>query len=97
MITEIKDTLLILGTTEEHRDELKVVLSENYNLLEAQNITQCLMLLENNRKYVAMLIINAPDVTNDEIRMLSDAVNAGKNNEIPIIFIADSKTGLELE
>lgn len=97
MITEIKDTLLILGTTEEHRDELKVVLSENYNLLEAQNITQCLMLLENNRKYVAMLIINAPDVTNDEIRMLSDAANAGKKNEIPLIFIADSHTGLELE
>ena len=63
------DTLLLGGGTPESRRIIRNNLGENYYLLEAGNIRQTLLLLEQNRGYIAAVLLDmtAPEVTGREL------------------------------
>ena len=55
------DTLLLAGTSKEHRAALRSILSENFNLLEATGSSQALRLLEQNYSCIAAVLLDVTD------------------------------------
>ena len=82
------DTLLVAGGNKEHRETLRHILSEGFNLLEAAGTTQALRLLEQNMDCIAAILL---DITEPSA---IDATETGKQKfadviqEVPLIIIS---------
>lgn len=59
------DTLLIACGTKESRKLLRDIFSENYNLLEAGNVRQAMLLLEQNKRCIASVLL---DISSEDAR-----------------------------
>lgn len=59
------DTLLVCSHVRENRQELRRVFSDSYNLLEAANARQMILLLNQNIGCVAAVLV---DITNLEVQ-----------------------------
>ena len=82
------DTLLVAGGNKEHREMLRHILSEGFNLLEAAGTTQALRLLEQNMACIAAILLDitdnsAIDPSEDTKQGFADVVQ-----EIPLIIIS---------
>ncbi|MBQ6720029.1 MAG: diguanylate cyclase [Oscillospiraceae bacterium] len=79
------DTLLIACGTRESREQLRSILGESYNLLEAGNIRQGKLLLEQNRSCIAAMILDITagvEVEEDLFRQRTDGQHV-----VPVIVI----------
>ncbi|MBQ3122633.1 MAG: diguanylate cyclase [Firmicutes bacterium] len=97
MPAEHKDTLLIVGSSLELRLEMREAFKNVYNLLEAETVEQTVMFLSNNSSYIALVLVDMPEISTDEINALVSAVGQGTNKEIPLVLLANEEIGRELE
>jgi len=82
-----RDTILLAGGTAEHRKMLRAVLKESYNLLEAANTQQAILLLQQNSHCIAAAIldITSPKKLSNKVLLQSDFTAA--LDHAPVIVI----------
>ena len=86
---ERHDTLLISSSLAEHRTHLREVLGEGYNLLEAENISQTMLLLRQNIGCIAALVLDVSQRKLLEHPAFSQQENVQCLRRIPVIVIAE--------
>ena len=97
MISRLKDTLLLLGDSSSDRAQLREIFSSTFDLLEAENVAQAHMLLQQNRACIAAVLADLPLSAEDDVRRLVSSCLHGTPDELPLIlFITPTQTG-ELE
>lgn len=82
------DTLLLSGGTPENRKMLRSILEGSYNLLEALNIQQTLLLMEQNVDCIAAVLM---DITGPETyhrELLTQIQASTLFQDVPVIIIA---------
>lgn len=85
-----RDTLLISSDTREKRVALSSIFEKNYNILQASNIYQTNILLEQNSHYISAAIIDTSSYksfSDDELTAMSRAT---KNPDIPVLVIVST-------
>jgi len=98
MPDRLKDTLLLVGDAKSDRVNLRKIFSSSYNLLEAENSTQAIMLLEQNRNCIAAVLADLSSDSGDDLKAMIAANRAGTADEIPIIvLITPTGTGVREE
>ena len=70
MISRLKDTILLVGNSQE-RATLRSVFDSDYDLLEAENTLQAAMLLAQNGHCIAAVLADLPFDDDTAIRALS--------------------------
>ncbi len=98
MVSRLKDTLLLLGSTDSDRVQLRKIFRSAYNLLEAENLTQARLLLAQNSGCIAAVLADLPLFVSEDVRRLSSFCFHGTPEEIPVIlFISPDGTGAQEE
>ena len=90
------DTLLISSNSAESRVHLRDVLGEGFNLLEAVNVRQTLLLLEQNISCVAALLLDIAQMEALEEAALQEPAHTALLQRVPVIVISrdDDPVGL---
>ena len=81
------DTLLIACASAETRKMLREILQENYNLLEASNSQQTILLLEQNIQCIAAVILDISDPTTVNQQLLTAPDSVALLTQMPIIVL----------
>lgn len=90
---EKHDTLLIASGSAENRAHLRDVLGEGFNLLEAVNIKQTMLLLKQNINCIAALLLDITHMTDADKSQIQLQENVGLLHSVPIIiFVEDDDT-----
>jgi len=89
MGARLKDTLLIVGDANSSRGDLREIFRETYHILEAENLAQAILLLEQNADCVALSIMEIDTPTPDEMKRLTEVAFMGTEKEIPIVVLVD--------
>ena len=92
MLSRLKDTILLVGDADSARADLRNIFRESFNLLEAENVAQAVMLLEQNHSCIALTMMDLPSPAPEEMRRLMDATHVGTDAEIPTVALVDSST-----
>ena len=92
MKSGMKDTLLLIGDENSDRAELHSIFESRYYLLEAENITQGTLLLQQNRPCIAAVIADIPLTDEDAVRNLVKTGNPHTESELPILFLVSPDT-----
>ncbi len=90
------DTLLIACGSQTSRNHLRSVLQERFNLLEAHNTRQMLLLLEQNLHCIASVVL---DISNWDVidrDIFSDSHTVELLRQLPVIVIADKESYQDL-
>ena len=94
MKSRYKDTLLLIGDANSDRKMLHDIFESSYYLLEAENAAQGLLLLEQNLRYIAAVLVDIPLDHGDGLRALVEAARPDEENNIPVVaIITPSGTG----
>ena len=95
MPNRIKDTLLLVGDADSSRSNLRDIFKDSYNLLEAENLAQALLLLEQNAECILLILVDvlAPDKI--ETKQLMEATLLGGNQKIPVVVFIDTDAAEE--
>ncbi len=93
---ERHDTLLIACGSRESRDHLRSVLKTRFNLLEATNTQQMLLLLEQNLACIAAVVLDISnwDVVDESIH--TDPAATALLKQLPVIIVADKESYQDL-
>ncbi len=93
---ERHDTLLIACGSRESRLQLRSALEKRFNLLEASNTRQMILLLEQNLDCIASVVLDISnwDVIDKELQTDKHAVSLLK--QIPVIVVADKESYQDL-
>jgi putative two-component system response regulator len=87
------DTLLITSASAENRTHLRHVMEEGFNLLEAVNVHQTLLLLEQNASCVAALLVDITCISDADKQLLLAQETQARIRSVPIIiFTQDDDT-----
>ncbi len=90
---ERHDTLLISSNSAENRAYLREALCEGFNLLEAVNIRQTLLLLQQNSTCIAALLLDITKMSDADKDMLRQPENVELLHAVQVIvFTADEDT-----
>ena len=90
---EKHDTLLICSSTAENRAHLRDVLGEGFNLLEAVNVYQTMLLLNQNTSCIAALLLDITQMDETDKERIQQQENAALLHSVPIIiFVEDDDT-----
>ena len=90
---ERHDTLLIFSSVAENRAHLRDVLGEGFNLLEATNLQQMILLLNQNSNCIAALLLDITQMNDEDKKSLQVRENREKLGAVPIIvFSQDDDT-----
>ncbi len=89
MNTKIKNTLLIVGDSFSERTELHTVFESEYNLLEADDTTQGILLLKQNCQHIAAVITDVLLQNQSGLQNLIEACHGFSNMEIPVICLVN--------
>ena len=93
MISRLKDSLLLVGDSSD-RANLREIFHSSYDLLEAENISQAGMLLDQNGSCIAAVLADLPLEHPDELRALVAACHPGSTDAIPVVlFVTPTGTG----
>ncbi len=88
---ERHDTILLTCAEPENRRHLRYVLDEHYNLLEADNLRQCLLLLEQNQDCIAAVMLASSSI-DDPARPLLPFLSSGRtDSQLPVIVITEKE------
>ena len=85
---ERHDTLLIASSSAENRAHLRGVLGEGFNLLEATNAQQVLLLLNQNIHCVAALLLDITQMGEEDKSLLRRGESAALLQAVPVIVFA---------
>ena len=87
MKSRMKDTLLLVGDANSDRRNLYAVFESHYYLLEAEDVPQAAMLLEQNANYIAAVVADLPLADGTKLRELVNAANSADSHAIPVICL----------
>ena len=94
MVSRLKDTLLLIGDANSDRAGLREIFQDSYDLLEAENVAQALMLLNQNSSCIAAVLADLPLFPGSDITTLVSRCRQSELEEIPLIlFITPAGTG----
>lgn len=92
MISSRRDTILIADDVEQDRVVLRTLLEGDYNLLEAENGAQALLLLEEYRQAVAVALLK-PELTTESGQTLLEAIRQrGTLHKAPVVAIITNRS-----
>lgn len=86
---ELRDTLLLVNDIPRCRAMLQRTFDPNYNLLEAENGAQALVLLEENHRHIAAVLLDTQMPVMDGYEVLSAMASGGFLAELPVIVVTD--------
>ena len=90
---ERHDTLLITSSSAENRAHLRDVLGEGFNLLEADNARQTLLLLKQNSSCIAALLLDITQMNDADKALIQMQENSTLLHDVPVIvFTEDDDT-----
>ena len=81
------DTILVYSQVWEHRQDLRIILSGTYNLLEASTPNQLLLLLRQNIDCIATLLVDISKMENMDI--FTQTENMALMSRVPVIIVAE--------
>jgi len=87
MKSRMKDTLLLIGDADSDRSNLQSIFESSYNLLEAEDAAQGILLLEQNRTCIVAVVVDIPLIQGDALRSLVQACHQEGEDEIPIVCL----------
>jgi len=94
MVSRLKDTLLLIGDANSDRAKLREIFHSGYDLLEAENIAQALILLAQNSGCIAAVLADLPLFSGSDVGTLVSQCRQNEQEEIPLIlFLAPGDTG----
>ena len=94
MKSRMKDTLLLVGDASSDRAELHNIFETTYNLLEAENAAQGIMLVEQNSQCIVAVLADISPSDENGLRSLISACRSSLENEIPVVcLISPTGTG----
>lgn len=82
-----RDTLLIVDDMEINRAILNNIFEQDYNILEAENGSQALMLMEQYHSNLAAVLLDVTMPVKDGFQVLADMKRSRLLNELPVIII----------
>ena len=82
------DTLLICSHVRENRQELRHVFAESFNLLEAGDVRQLTLLLEQNLSCVASVLLDITGWEQPEVEWLGQESNKVLLQKVPVIILS---------
>lgn len=91
---ERHDTLLICSASAENRAHLRDVMGEGFNLLEAVNIQQTSLLLNQNISCIAALLLDITHMKEQEIDAIRQRSHTELLQQIPVIAISQDDDDL---
>jgi len=97
MYSKIKDTLLLVGDSNSARIDLRKLFQESFNLLEAENIQQAVLLLKQNGDNILLCLVDVPSPTKQDVDALMAVALTGTAHEIPIVTFIDPQAEQERE
>lgn len=86
---ERHDTLLISSGSPENRVHLRDVLDEGFNVLEAVNVKQTLLLLKQNSSCIAALLLDITHMDQSDKLRLQEPENRALLQSVPIIVFTE--------
>ena len=89
MISRLKDTLLLVGDGTSDRVNLREIFESSYDLLEAENVAQALMLLKQNISCIAAILADIPLADDESVRALSSACSDKAEYRVPVMLLID--------
>lgn len=94
----LKDTLLLVGDADSDRATLRGIFKTTYNLLEAENIEQAQLLLEQNRACIAAVVADVPLTPKEPIRAMVKTCRSKNGAEIPLLLtVLPGRSGAQEE
>ncbi len=84
MKTRMKDTLLLVGDSTSDRSQLHMIFESAYNLLEADNVAQGVLLLKQNSPCIAAVLTDIPLTDEAGLPVLAEATLA---SDTPLICL----------
>lgn len=87
-----RNTLLIVDDVEVNRAILRSLFDNNYNILEAENGEQALLLLNQYKDSIAALLLDIIMPVKDGYEVMSDMSKTGLLRNIPVIIITSEDT-----
>ncbi len=93
---ERHDTLLIACGSTESRKHLRSVLESRYNLLEATNMRQMILLLAQNLSCIASLVLDITNWSAIDQQIHSDAHAVELLKQVPVIIVSDKESYRDL-
>ncbi len=84
---DVRDTLLLVDDMGSSRAILRGIFEDNYNLLEAENGEQALLLLEQNHHCIAAMLLDVMMPVKTGYEVLEEMGQQGLLAEIPVIII----------
>ncbi len=87
MKTKLKNTLLLVGNSSSARAELHAIFESEYNLLEADNATQGVLLLKQNSQCIAAVLTDIPLTKQAKLHTLIKICHDSSETQIPIICL----------
>ena len=87
MRSRMKDTLLLVGDANSDRSNLHGIFESSYNLLEAENAAQGIMLLEQNSPCIAAVLTDIPLTDDGGLVDLVAACHPSGENGIPVVCL----------
>ncbi len=91
------DTILIACADHEKRRHLSFVLNDHFNLLEATNIRQALLLLEQNVDCIAALVLTSGVIHEQELMKLTNNGEETLLAQVPTVIISEDDHRDKLE
>jgi len=95
MVARSKDTLLLIGSRNSARPDLRNIFSQSYDILEADNVPQALLLMELNYECIVAVLADLP-IAEETIEPLAAACTAHQKAHLPLILLTDN-TGAQEE
>ena len=89
---EIRDTLLLVNDDAASRTALQTAFEKNYNLLEAENGEQALLLMEDNHGCIAAVLLDTDLPVKTGYQVLAEMARKGLLTELPVIIVTDEDT-----
>ena len=89
---EKHDTLLVCSNIRENRQELRRVFSDSFHLLEAGNIRQFTLLLNQNHSCIAAVLLDLTSWEQEDIRWITAEENRELLTRIPVIILSEKDT-----
>ena len=87
MKSRMKDTLLLVGDASSDRAELHAIFESSYNLLEADNAAQGIMLVEQNSQCIAAVLADISLSDENGLRALIAACHPSEENKVPVVCL----------
>ena len=85
-----RDTLLLVDSSNNSRVSLRNIFEDSFNILEARNCEQAMLLLEQDRGCIAAVLLDAPLLEANEYKMLCDMDRKHLLSAVPVMVIVDS-------